>query len=391
MERIKRYLLPRALRKFVQLEEAGGLVMMLFAALAIIAANSSASGWYEGFVNYPISIGAWGYAFTDYLSVWVKDGLMVLFFLVIGMELKRELKEGFLSKRDQALLPFIAAVDGMLVPAAIFLAITIKLPAAAHGWAIPSATDIAFALAILSVFGKNVPPSVKVFLLAIAIFDDLGAIIIIAGFYNTGFDLYPFLLSMAGVFALFALNYYNYKNIPVYLFVGLIILINFHYCGVHTTLAGVLVGLAIPLKLPDSKISPLNSLLKKLHPWVSFFVLPLFAFIAAGVDLAGFNLQMFMHPVPLGIALGLFLGKQIGIFGIAFLLVKLKLVSMPEGARWIHIYGASVLAGIGFTMSLFIGMLAFPEEAARVYIKVGVIAGSLLSIIWGAIILKLAK
>jgi NhaA family Na+:H+ antiporter len=286
----------------------------------------------------------------------------------------------------------MAALGGMITPALIFLGFNYNNPESIQGWAIPSATDIAFALAVLTLLGKGIPPAIKIFLLAVAVFDDLGAILIIAAFYNTGLAAIPLMLAIAGIAALILLNRAHVVVITPYILVGIFLWFCFYYSGIHTTLAGVIVGLMIPMRdSQDKNHSPLNSCMHFLHPWVSFLVLPIFAFTSAGVDLKGLSFSSLLAPLPLGIALGLFIGKQIGIFGTAWLLIKSRIVSMPEGAAWRHLYTVSIIAGIGFTMSLFIGMLAFSEAHLQEMVKVGVISGSLLCVLWGGIVLRMIK
>lgn len=387
---VRQGVLPRRIREFMETESSSGIVMIAFALLAVIAANSPFSALYKELVNSPITFGFQDSMATHALKDWVKDILMVFFFLIIGLELKREMCEGFLSNRDQILLPLFAAAGGMAVPALIFFGFNHGSPETIHGWAIPSATDIAFALAILTLLGKGIPPAVKIFLLAVAIFDDLGAIIVIAAFYNSGLAIQPLLLAAAGIAALIALNRSRITVMTPYMLLGVFLWFCFYHSGIHTTLAGVIVGLMIPMRdQADPKDSPLNRCMHFLHPWVSFLVLQIFAFTSAGVDLKGLTLASFLEPLPLGIALGLFIGKQIGIFGISFVLIKSKLVAMPEGASWKHLYAVSIIAGIGFTMSLFIGMLAFSDPHLQEMVKVGVISGSLICIVWGGIVLKL--
>ena len=385
----KRIVFPRLIRSFIAMESSGGIVMLLFAALAVILANSPLSDWYKAFISLPVTFGYADTAATEPLKEWVKDILMVLFFLVVGMELKREIREGVLSSRDQVMLPLVAAAGGMAAPAAIFYAINHAYPENLAGWAIPSATDIAFAMCVVTLLGRKVPPVVKIFLLAIAIFDDLGAILIIAAFYNTELALIPLLLALAGIAGLALLNRRGVAMLLPYLLTGVFLWFCFYHSGIHTTIAGVAVGMAIPMRHPkDPRHSPLNAAIHMLHPWVSFIVLPVFAFTSAGVSLVGMGWKSFLEPLPLGIALGLFFGKQIGILGVTWALVKLRLVRKPEGAGWRHLYGASVLAGIGFTMSLFIGMLAFSEAHMEEMVKAGVIGGSLLSTMWGFAVLN---
>jgi NhaA family Na+:H+ antiporter len=389
---VRKGVLPRRIRQFMETESASGVVMIAFALLAILAANSPLSALYKDFVSSPISFGLQDMAVTEPLKNWVKDILMVFFFLIIGLELKREMCEGFLSKRDQIILPLLAAIGGMAAPALVFFLFNHAHPETIRGWAIPSATDIAFALAILTLLGKGIPPAIKIFLLAVAIFDDLGAILVIAAFYNTGLALTPLLLAAAGMAALALLNRAKIVVITPYMMLGVFLWFCFYHSGIHTTLAGVIVGLMIPMRNPaNPNDSPVNRCMHFLHPWVSFMVLPIFAFTSAGVDLRGMTFDSFLEPLPLGIALGLFIGKQIGIFGTSFLLIQSKLVAMPEASEWKHIYAVSILAGIGFTMSLFIGMLAFSDPHLQEMVKVGVISGSLLCIAWGAIVLKAIK
>ncbi|MDX1975732.1 MAG: Na+/H+ antiporter NhaA [Rickettsiales bacterium] len=366
----------KTLRKFIANETAGGQIMILFAALALLAANSPLSGWY--FTLEP----------TKHL---IQDGLMVLFFFTIALELKREMTEGVLAKRGQILLPALAALGGMAVPAGIYLALNIGQPENHAGWAIPSATDIAFALCILSFAGKNVPPAIKIFLLAIAIFDDLGAIAIIALFYNNSLSIIPLLLAGLAIFALIRLNKRNVACGWPYLFVGIYLVICLYFSGIHTTLAGVAVGLAIPMRRhSDPARSPLTHILHIWHPWVNFLILPLFAFTHAGVSLAGIDASALTQPLPLGILLGLFLGKQLGIFATSWLVIITGLASKPKNSTWAQLYGVSIIAGIGFTMSLFIGMLAFSDDQQQELVKLGVIAGSVLSALWGILVMRLA-
>jgi Na+:H+ antiporter, NhaA family len=385
-------LLPRRLRAYMETESASGMVMILFAALAVLAANSPCAEFYQELVNLPITFGMNETLATEPLKNWVKDILMVFFFLVVGLELKREICEGFLSKRDQIVLPLVAAAGGMALPALIFLSLNFSTPETIHGWAIPSATDIAFALAMLTLLGKSVPSAAKIFLLAIAIFDDLGAILIIALFYNTDLTATPLLLAAGGIAAQFTLNRFRITSLSPYILIGTFLWFCFHASGIHTTLAGVITGLMIPMRdLTDKNHSPINTCMHFLHPWVSFLVLPLFAFTSAGIDLQDLEPDSLLEPLPLGIALGLFAGKQLGIFGTAFLLIKTGLVNMPEATKWKHLYGISVLAGIGFTMSLFIGMLAFPEPHLQELVKLGVLSGSLLCILWGGVVLRFSR
>jgi NhaA family Na+:H+ antiporter len=381
----------RLVRAFIETESSSGIIMILAAALAIILANSHASDWYTAFINTPLSIGAGESLTTEPLKVWVKDVLMVLFFFIIGMELKREMCEGFLKERSQILLPMAAAIGGMLAPSAIYLLFNLAHPENIHGWAIPAATDIAFALCVLMLVGKGVPPAAKIFLLAVAIFDDLGAILVIAMFYNTGLALTPLLFAALGVAVLWLMNRARIYAIAPYLMVGVYLWFCFYYSGIHTTIAGVILGMSIPMREHiEQNQSPLNTLMHFLHPWVSFIILPIFAFTSAGFSIKGISLEQLLSPVPLGIALGLFLGKPIGIMLASYALIKTRLARMPEGCGWLHLYAISILAGIGFTMSLFIGMLAFKSPELQEIMKFGVIGGSLLSVVWGALVMRIA-
>ncbi len=366
--------------------------MIFFAFLALLAANGETAEWYQAFIKSPMGFSFGTATFSWPLVHWVNDVLMVLFFLLIGMELKREMVEGVLADKKQILLPFCAAIGGMAVPAAIYLLINADAPAHWNGWAIPSATDIAFAVCVLMLAGKSVPSTLKIFLLAIAIFDDLGAILIIALFYNHDLALTPLLLAGGVIGMLWALNRLRVMAVMPYIMVGVLLWFCLHAGGIHTTLAGVITGLSIPLRNPkDKSHSPLSTCMHFLHPWVSFLVLPLFAFTASGVNLTGITPSEFISPLPLSVAMGLFAGKQIGIFGISFLLIKSGLATLPEGTSWRHIYGAAVVAGIGFTMSLFIGMLAFSDKLLQEEVKIGVITGSLLATLWGWLVLRGAK
>lgn len=377
------------LTAFFKAETTGGAVMLMVAALAMLVANSSFAPWYHAFIETPVGMHLGGLEARVPLQHFVKDVLMVFFFFIIGMELKREMLEGFLTDRKQIMLPLIAAIGGMALPALVFMLTNQEMPQNQHGWAIPSATDIAFAVCVLMLAGKHVPPALKIFLLAIAIFDDLGAILVIAFFYSGAVSLMSLLWVAGGLCLLYILNRLAVMALLPYLLVGVLLWFLLHHAGVHTTLAGVMVGLAIPLRdAKQSSRSPLNTAMHFLHPWVSFAILPLFAFVSAGVSLAGIDRAALLAPLPLGVALGLFVGKQIGIFGSTWLLVKTRLVALPEGTSWPQIYAVALLAGIGFTMSLFIGFLAFDTAAMHHQVKLGVIVGSALSAILGAVVIR---
>jgi NhaA family Na+:H+ antiporter len=366
------------LKNFFKSEPAIGIVMIISALLAIIMANSPASEYYHNLINLKFE--------TSYFAIslqhFVQDVLMVAFFFLIGLELKKEMREGFLTKKDQIFLPLIAACGGMLVPSLIYLFFTHNHAEAAQGWAIPAATDIAFAVCILTLVAPQIKPSVKIFLLAIAIFDDLGAIIIIAVFYSKSVQIMPLFLSLLVILIMFGLNKFNAKNPWYYIIGGLILLPLFHQAGIHTTIAGVITAFLVPMY-------EVKNLAHKIHLPINFIVLPLFAFVSSGIYLMNLSMDMLLSPVTLGVALGLFIGKQIGIFGVTYAAVKLNWASKPGGATWIDIYGVSILAGIGFTMSLFVTALAFNSEILREEAKLGVILGSTLSIILGAVIFKI--
>lgn len=375
-------------REFLHLESAGGIVMIASALLAMIAANSGLASHYDAFVHWPVWLGIGAFGATESLAHWINDILMVLFFFVIGMELKREMREGVLADRRQILLPLLGAVGGMVVPAALFLLVNRAHPDHWQGWAVPSATDIAFALAVLLLAAKRVPPALKIFLLAIAIFDDLGAIIVIALFYSKGLAALPLVLGLGLLGGLFLLNRRGVASVWPYLLVGVGLWFCLYHGGVHTTIGGVLVGMAIPLAGP--KGSPLGRALHGLHPYVSFAILPLFAFANAGIDLRGIDAAALAQPLALGTALGLFVGKQLGIFGASWLTIRLGFAQLPAQTTWLQLYAVSLMAGIGFTMSLFIGNLAFTDAALLAQVKLGVIGGSLLSAAMGAWLLRRA-
>jgi NhaA family Na+:H+ antiporter len=375
-------------KNFIHNETSGGVVMIFFALVAIIVANSGFSGAYKSFINFPIAVDISSFSADFTLKTFVKDVFMCIFFLLVGMELKREMVEGHLSKKGQKILPLIAALGGILTPALFFFIFNINHPENHAGWAISSATDIAFALCVLTLIGKSVPASAKIFLLAIAIYDDLAAIIIIALFYSSGIEILPILCASLVTFIIFLLNRNNFDKILVYLILGCILWVCFYLSGIHTTVAGVILGVLIPIKIENKNISPLKNLIKTLHPFSAFFILPLFAFVSAGVSFENITIEALLAPLTLGIALSLFIGKQVGIFTVTYLAVKAKIASKPEGTSWMDIYGVSIIAGIGFTMSLFIGLLAFKDPLLQDEVKIGVIAGSILSTIWGFIVFK---
>jgi NhaA family Na+:H+ antiporter len=374
---------------YMQHDAASGIVLLGAAFLALILQNSPLSGLYDGLLGTPVTVGIGAVVIDKPLLLWINDGLMATFFFLVGLEIKRELMIGELSTLKQASLPVIGAIGGMLVPAIIYSIINWTDDIALHGWAIPAATDIAFAVGVLALLGPRVPVSLKIFLLALAIIDDLGAIIIIAFFYTEELSLIALGLAALGIAALIVLNARRITHAAPYILVGMFIWLCVLKSGVHATLAGVVTALAIPLTVPeDGSPSLLSRLEESLHPWVTFGVLPLFAFGNAGVSLAGMTLEKAFSAIPMGIALGLFLGKPIGIFGFSFSAIKLGLAEKPEGSTWPQLFGVTILGGIGFTMSLFIGMLAFVDAERAAEIRIGVLLGSIMSATVGYLVLK---
>jgi NhaA family Na+:H+ antiporter len=383
MRRLQKLLPTHFAREFLALESAGGIVMIAAAVLAIALANSPLSELYHRSMDAVL---------VGHLSVasFTKDVFMAIFFLAVGMELKCEMREGALSAKGQKILPLIAAVGGIVLPALFYLGITHAHPEYRAGWAIPTATDIAFALCVLRLAGPAVPQAAKIFLLAIAIYDDLAAILIIAFFYASGLSFMP-LFASAGIMLLMALlNHRHIDRAWPYLLLGVGLWFTIHAAGIHPTVAGVITGIAIPMR--SRTTTPLlASLLHRLHPYVAFGILPLFALTSAGVDLRGIAVSDAFGALPLGVALALFFGKQLGIFGATWLCVKLRVAALPEGVNWHMVYAVAIIAGIGFTMSLFIGSLAFHSDSELNAVKLGVIGGSLLSAVWGLIYLRLRR
>ena len=380
-----------ALRQFLQLESSGGIILLMAAILALICDNTALSPLYQGFLNLPFGVTLGSIGLTKPLLLWINDGLMAVFFFLVGLEIKREVLAGELSSPAQASLPGIAALGGMAVPALIYCLVNYNSPEFLAGWAIPAATDIAFALAVLTLLGDRVPSSLKVFLLALAIIDDLGAIIIIAFFFTDHLSVISLGLAVIGLIGLFILNWMGVRRITPYVLIGIFIWVCVLKSGVHATLAGVAVAFFIPFKgQGDTEQSPLRRAEHGLHPWVSFGIMPVFAFANAGVSLSGLSLEVLAHPLTLGITLGLFIGKQAGVLLAVLLGVTLRLCQRPAGASWLQIYGVALLTGIGFTMSLFIGGLAFPDPALAIEIRLGVIGGSLLSAVLGFVVLRLS-
>jgi len=383
----------RAVRDFLKLEASGGLMLVAMAALALVLSNTGASEFYRSVLDLPIEVTAGGAGLAKSLVLFVNDGLMALFFLLVGLEIKREVRDGQLSTRDQALLPAAAAVGGMAIPAVIYYLVVQGNPTLTPGWAIPAATDIAFSLGVMSLLGTRVPASLKIFLTALAIIDDLGAIVIIAIFYTA--DLSTVSLGVAGgcIIALIVLNRLGVTRLTPFIIVGLILWFAVLKSGVHATLAGVVLAFCIPLEGRNgaSMSSPLRDLEHRLHPWVAYAILPIFAFFNAGVDLRGLSADVIFGPLSLGIALGLFVGKQIGVFVIAWGLIRFGICRMPEGATFAQLYGTAILTGIGFTMSLFIGGLAFEGGAHDAEVRIGVLMGSVISALVGYALLRLVS
>jgi len=379
------------LREFVKWEAASGVLLLLAALLAMAVENSPMKPVYDAMLDIPIEIRVASFELAKPLLLWINDGLMVIFFFLIGLEVKREMIRGALSEPDQIRLPVIAAIGGMLVPALIYVAFNYSDPVALKGWAIPSATDIAFALGVLTLLGKRVPGSLKLFLLTLAIVDDLGAIIIIALFYSNELSLTSLLIAAAALIMLFALNRKGIRAITPYIMIGVLLWVAVLKSGVHATLAGVLLAIFIPLE-PASKgqKSPLEKLEHNLHPYVAFGILPLFAFANTGVSLHGLSLSSLIDPIPLGIAAGLFIGNQCGVLGFCWIATRLGLARLPGNVTWTQMYGVALLCGIGFTMSLFIASLAFEQSGAGSVVvdRLGILVGSTLSGIAGFVVLR---
>ncbi len=360
------------------------------AMIALLLANSPLEPLYAQLLELPVAIQIGGLAIAKPLLLWVNDGLMAIFFMLVGIEVKREIIEGELSNASNAALPVVAALGGMAGPALVYLACNWGDEEALRGWAIPTATDIAFALGVLALLGPGTPPRLKVFLLALAIIDDLGAIIIIAVFYTAELSLVALGLAGLGVVVLLALNLFGAPRRAAYLLLGVFIWVCVLKSGIHATLAGVIAGLAVPLRATRGS-SPAHDLEQDLHPWVAFGVLPVFAFTNAGVGLAGVVPSHLLHPIQLGIGLGLFVGKQLGVIGSIWASTRIGLATLPEGTDWRQLYGVALLTGIGFTMSLFIGTLAFPAEAYDVDIRIAVLIASVVSAICGYLVLRRAS
>ncbi len=376
---------------FFKLEAASGLLLLISAVIALFISNSNLSNLYFETLNRYLFVGINNFGIKMSLLHWINDALMAVFFFFVTLEIKREFLQGELSNRKQALLPIIAAIGGMLVPALIYVYINFQTGDTLNGWAIPSATDIAFSLGVLSLLGSRVPISLKVFLTALAIIDDLGAIVIIAFFYSGDLSIKYLSLLLITFIALIILNKFNIKKFIPYLLLGLILWFFTHESGIHATISGVLLATVIPHRKKEKDFSLLTKIEHNISPYVAFGIMPLFALANAGVSLSGMNFDSLLLPVPLGILLGLFIGKQIGVFLFSIISIKLNIAQMPNNANWLTFYGVGVLAGIGFTMSLFIGNLAFVENVQYISgVKIGVLTGSLLSTVFGYVLLLVA-
>jgi len=382
-----------SITNFFRLESASGIILMLAALLALICANTSLQIYYDLLLDTPVEVKIGTLEIAKPLLLWINDGLMAIFFFVIGLELKRELIEGELSDKKNIILPGIGAIGGMAIPALIYVYFNFDDPVAMKGWAIPAATDIAFALGVLTLLGSRVPISIKIFLTSLAIFDDVGAIIIIAIFYTAQISTTSLIVVAICTAILLITNKRNPDSTSIYIIVGLIMWTAMLKSGVHATLTGVILAMFIPMKSKNNpNNSPLKNMEHSLHTVVAFFVLPIFAFTNAGISFSGVGGEQLLHNVPLGIALGLFIGKQIGIFGFCWLAIKLKLTQLPRDMSWGSLYGTAALCGIGFTMSFFIGSLAFEETGVnRIFDeRLGILSGSLISGIVGYMVLRVS-
>ena len=382
-----------SINSFLKMESAGGILLMLSAALAIILANTPFQHYYQLLLSTPVEVRVGTLEIAKPLLLWINDGLMAVFFFLVGLELKRELLEGELSDKRNIILPGVGAIGGMVAPALIYLYFNMGDDVAVKGWAIPAATDIAFALGVLALLGSRVPTSIKIFLTSLAIFDDIGAIVIIALFYTSKISLTALIVVAVCIPVLVGLNRRNVISKSPYLLVGIIMWVAMLKSGVHATLAGVVLAMFIPMRSKaNPEISPLKTLEHDLHSIVAFFVLPVFAFANAGISFAGVTTEQVLHGVPMGIAAGLFVGKQVGIFALCGLFIKLNWAKLPEGMNWMSLYGTAALCGIGFTMSLFVGSLAFEETGVNLLFdeRLGIILGSLASGVVGYVVLKVS-
>ena len=382
-----------SIQKFLEKETSGGILLVVAALIAIILSNSPLSSLYNLLLETPVLIQVGALEVGKPLLLWVNDGLMAVFFLLVGLELKREFLEGELSNKKNIILPGLGALGGMLVPAAIYLFFNFDNPDTVNGWAIPAATDIAFALGVLSLLGSRVPVSLKVFLTTIAIFDDVGAILIIAFFYTSKVSITALVISAVCIAILTYLNKRGVMEKSLYIVFGIIMWVSLLKSGVHATLAGVILAMFIPLySKQNPKYSPLKTMEHDLHAVVAYIILPIFAFCNSGINFTGIGVDDIKHPMPIGIILGLFFGKQIGVFGFCWVGIKMKLADIPEGMNWKSLYGTAALCGIGYTMSLFIGSLALDESGINNILdeRIGILIGSILSGVFGYLILKSA-
>ena len=383
--------ISKPFKEFFRLESASGIVLLFSAVAALIISNSDYSSLYFDTLKSYLTLGTEKFGLKLSILHWINDVLMAIFFFLVSLEIKREFIQGELSKPKQALLPIIGAVGGMLVPALFYIVINYDDGTRLNGWAIPAATDIAFSLGVLSLLGKRVPISLKVFLTALAIIDDLGAIVIIAFFYSGNIHTNYLILMFIAVLVLILLNKYKFKNFFPYLVVGILLWDFTHQSGIHATIAGVLLALTIPHDTKNQKKSLLLKLEHSIAPYVAFGIMPVFAFANAGVTLEGLTLKSLLNPVPLGILCGLFFGKQIGVFLFSYLSVKFKIAEKPSDSNWTGFYAVSILTGIGFTMSLFVGNLAFVNDLQYSDgVKIGVLTGSLMSTVFGYLLLLLS-
>ncbi len=378
------------LKEFLRLEIAGGMLLIIFALLAMIVQNTFLNIHYNALLETPIAVQIGEFKIAKPLLLWINDGLMAVFFFLIGLEVKREILVGELSEPSRIVLPVIAAIGGMVIPAIFFAVTNWGDVVALRGWAIPTATDIAFALGVLSLLGSRAPQALKLFLMTLAIIDDLGAIVVIAIFYTIDLSFLSLQIAAVAIFLLFLLNKTKVLSLAPYLLVGLVLWAAVLKSGVHATLAGVVTALFIPFKKEgnDSQ-TQLDKLMHNLHPTVAYGILPLFAFANSGVSFQGLSFSSILDPIPLGIIMGLFLGKQLGVFVFSWITIRLGVSKLPNGTNWMQLYGISLLCGIGFTMSLFIGSLAFAQEGLNHAIndKLGILIGSLLSGVFGYIVL----
>jgi len=384
--------LSKPFKWFFQLEAASGLVLLIAAIIALVISNSSLSNLYFDTLNQYLFIGINNFGLKLSVHHWINDLLMAIFFFFVTLEIKREFIQGELSNLKKALLPIIGAVGGMVVPALVYVFINLGNSETLNGWAIPSATDIAFSLGILSLLGSRVPISLKVFLTALAIIDDLGAILIIAFFYSGDLSISYLSLILISYILLLTLNKFGVKKFIPYLIIGAFMWFFTYKSGIHATIAGVLLASTIPHRIKEKDFSLLIKLEHAISPYVAFMIMPIFAFANAGVSLEGLSLSSLLEPVPLGILLGLFVGKQVGVMLVSFIAVKFGVAQMPDKSSWLSLYGVSILTGVGFTMSLFVGNLAFAENIQYIDgVKIGVLAGSLLSTVFGYFILLYAS